>query len=111
MTDADSPLTPNNERGCQHSDDQSKDVQQDDVQNDAAIGSVLRTSLWVLIILGLPVIGLLAYLNIRKSATEPAQVEIEAPEGRKENDTTLPVTNMTNMPASAGIDSSHHAGK
>lgn len=111
MTDADPALPPSDEHSDEHSDEQADETQQEDVQDDAAISTAMRASLWVLIVLGIPIIGLLVVLNLRKPDAETVQVEMEAPEGRKKNDTVLPVITMTDVTASAGIDFSHYAGK
>ena len=45
----------------------SEHHEDDDVQNDAVIASAFRASLIVIMLLGLPVIGFLIYLNIEKA--------------------------------------------
>ena len=43
--------------------DENQHDDEEDVQNDAVIASALRASLIVFMLLGLPVIGFLIYLN------------------------------------------------
>ncbi|MEM0926291.1 MAG: VCBS repeat-containing protein [Planctomycetota bacterium] len=83
----------------------------DDVQNDQVIESALRKSLIFVIVLLLPVIGLLAFLNLRKTDEEVVEVEMEAPEGRVIDEQRLPSVPLTDVTQESGISFRHHAGK
>ena len=83
----------------------------DDVQNDAIIASALRASLIVLMILGLPVIGVLAYLNLNKKEQQATETEVTLPEVRSLNETTLPKIALVNVTQQSGVDFVHESGR
>ena len=84
---------------------------EDDVQNDLVIESAIRKSLIFFIILGIPVIGVLIYLNFRKYKEETVEIEPEAPQGRFIDETTLPSVPLLDVTMQSGIDFIHHTGK
>ncbi len=53
-------------------------------EQSALFASALRTSLIVIMLLGLPLIGFLVYLNIKKTHTPPAEINTPLPEGGNE---------------------------
>ena len=71
-------------------DDQARYVE-DDVQDDAVIASAFRASLIVILLLGLPVIGVLVYLNIDKKQEVSTEVEVTTPDIREVNEEEIPV--------------------
>ncbi|QDT02906.1 hypothetical protein K227x_12850 [Rubripirellula lacrimiformis] len=68
MTDTEPPNTP--PQAPEHS---------DGVQNAAVIASALRTSLIVMMLMGLPLIGVLIYLNLNRQTPRPTEVEVTLP--------------------------------
>ena len=71
-------------------DDQARYVE-DDVQDDAVIASAFRVSLIVILLLGLPVIGVLVYLNFDKKQEVSTEVEVTTPDIREVNEEEIPV--------------------
>ncbi|MDB4654124.1 hypothetical protein OAE54_01170, partial [bacterium] len=55
----------------------------DDVQNDAVIASALRASLVVFMILGIPVIAALVYLNMGVRQEDSTESEVTLPKQRE----------------------------
>lgn len=70
--------------------DQPTSEPDDDIQNDTVIASALRTSLIVLMLMGIPVIGILVFLNLRKSKAESTEVEVTLPEVRTTTEQMVP---------------------
>lgn len=84
----------------------------EDVQNDEIIGAAVRTSLIVLMLMGLPVIGGLIYLNLTRVKPETIQSELTAPTTRRVGLIKPPSIPLTEISASeSGIDFVHNAGK
>ncbi len=83
----------------------------EDVQNDAVIEAALRKSLIFIIFLLLPIIGVLAFLILRKDSEERVEIEMEAPAARQVDATALPAIPLVDVTAASGIDFRHHAGK
>ena len=91
-------------------DDQARYVE-DDVQDDAVIASAFRASLIVILLLGLPVIGVLVYLNIDKKQEVSTEVEVTTPDIREVNEEEIPVVAMTSVTKSSGIEFTHESGR
>ncbi len=91
--------------------EETREEHEEDVQNDAVIGSALRGSLLVIVILGLPVIGLLVYLNIEKAKHESTEVEVTLPEVRQSNERPMPSLPMVDVTAESGINFVHETGR
>jgi len=91
-----------------HEDDS---IDEDDVQNDAVIASAFRASLLVIILLGLPVIGFLIYLNLNQKRQESTEVEVTLPDVRQSNEQEIPTLLMTNMEDSSGVGFRHESGR
>ncbi|QDV46238.1 hypothetical protein Enr13x_61470 [Stieleria neptunia] len=60
------------------------------VQNDAANKSVLRKFLLFIIVMMLPIIGMLTYLNLRKEDRPAIERQREVQADRQVDQTTLP---------------------
>ncbi|MEL6105294.1 MAG: CRTAC1 family protein [Planctomycetota bacterium] len=88
-----------------------EELEEDDVQDDAAIEKALRISLIVFIVAALPIIGLLVYLNLQPEGVESQETEMEAPTDRVVNEAALPVIELTNVTNESGVDFVHYAGK
>ncbi len=97
----------------QHVSNNSMDEdQEEDVQNDAVIASALRTSLIVLMLLGIPVIGVLIYLNVNKARQERVEVEeVTLPGLRETEEEKIPELTMTDVTAQSGIQFMHQTGR
>lgn len=91
--------------------DENQHDDEEDVQNDAVIASALRASLIVFMLLGLPVIGFLIYLNISDPQEGATEAEVTPPQQRQENEQAIPPLVMENVAASAGIDFMHESGR
>jgi hypothetical protein len=91
--------------------DQNSDQHDDDVQNDAVIGNAFRASLLVFVILALPVIALLVYLNIEKAVEAPTEFEVTPPEQRQSNEQPIPSLPMVNVTVQSGIEFVHETGR
>ena len=91
--------------------DENQHDDEEDVQNDAVIASALRASLIVFMLLGLPVIGFLIYLNISDPEEGATEAEVTPPQQRQENEQAIPPLVMENVAASAGIDFMHESGR
>ncbi|QDT59663.1 ASPIC and UnbV [Stieleria bergensis] len=84
---------------------------EEDVQNDAVIGSALRNSLIVFCVAMFPIMIFLIYLNVTKKDDQTVEVEPQAPEARVIDDESLPTIQMTDVTAESGVQFKHHAGK
>lgn len=84
---------------------------EEDVQNDAVIASALRASLIVFMLLGIPVIGFLIYLNLSVPEEGATESEVIPPQQRQENEQAIPLLSMKSVGASAGIDFRHESGR
>ncbi|MGI9472566.1 MAG: CRTAC1 family protein [Rubripirellula sp.] len=84
---------------------------EEDVQNDAVIASAFRASLIVIMLLGLPIIGFLIYLNIEKAKEQSTEVDVTLPETRQSNEQSMPSLAMTEMRDSSGIAFDHESGR
>ena len=82
-------------------DDQARYVE-DDVQDDAVIASAFRASLIVILLLGLPVIGVLVYLNIDKKQEVSTEVEVTTPDIREVNEEEIPVVARWGVQTASG---------
>ena len=84
---------------------------EEDVQNDAVIASAFRASLLVIMLLCMPLIAVLVYVNIRKTKERSTEVEVTLPDERQGNEQAIPQLVMTNMVASSGVDFVHESGR
>ena len=91
--------------------DRQPDGQHEDVENDAVIGSAFRASLIAFIFLAMPVVGILAYLNIRKVKQQNVEVKVTNPETRATEDNDIPQLTLTDVTAAAGIEFKHESGR
>ncbi|MDA8745308.1 CRTAC1 family protein [Rubripirellula amarantea] len=83
----------------------------DDAQNDDIIGKAFRGSLIVIMLMGLPLIGWLVYLNINRKIEQSTEVEVTLPETRNLDEFTLPQVELVNTTEDAGIDFVHESGR
>ena len=83
----------------------------DDVQNDAVIASAFRASLIVIMLLGVPVIGFLIYLNIEKAKERSTEVAVTLPETRQSNEQQMPSLAMKDVVDLSGISFAHESGR
>ena len=82
----------------------------DDVENDDVIATAVRGSLLFLMALGLPLIGVLVYLNMRPKPVDQTLTIAPSPTPRRV-DTSLPSIRMTPMDrVTTGIDFVHRNG-
>lgn len=84
---------------------------EEDVQNDAVIASAFRASLLVIMLLCMPLIAVLVYVNIRKTKERSTEVEVTLPDERQDNEQAIPQLVMTNMVAFSGVDFVHESGR
>ncbi|TWU59105.1 ASPIC and UnbV [Rubripirellula tenax] len=87
------------------------DEPHEDVQNDAVIASALRTSLIVIMLMGLPVIGILIYLNVNKKKAQSTEVEVTLPEVREATEQAIPLLPLTDVTSQSGVDFVHQSGR
>ncbi len=84
----------------------------DDIQNDAVIGQAFRGSLIALMLLGIPVIGLLLYLNLSKGKEKRVEVqEVTIPEVRQTDEDVIPELPMVDVTKQSGIRFQHETGR
>ena len=84
----------------------------DDVENDAVIGSAFRASLVVIMLLGLPVIGYLIYLNLSKEkATKTVVEEVLDPTVRDVSENEVPALFLADVSDSCGVQFKHETGR
>ena len=83
----------------------------EDVENDVVIAMALRASLLVFVIGALPVIGILAFLNINKRAEKKQEFEVETPTVRVANEEAIPNLPLVNVTKASGIDFTHETGR
>ena len=102
MTDVEKATTDVEENDAHHD---------EDVENDAVIGSAFRASLIVLIFALLPVIGWLIYLNAKKSHESAVEFETQAPEVRQSNEQPVPRLPMAVVTDQSGVDFVHETGR
>ncbi|QDV86705.1 CRTAC1 family protein [Planctomycetes bacterium TBK1r] len=86
-------------------------AEDEDVQNDAVIESAFRKSLIFIIVMMLPIIGMLAFLNLRQKDRKAIEIQPEAPEGRQVDQATLPQIPLVEVTQASGVDFKHYAGK
>ncbi|WP_372896362.1 CRTAC1 family protein [Stieleria sp.] len=86
-------------------------AEDEDVQNDAVIESAFRKSLIFIIVMMLPIIGMLAFLNLRQKDRKAIEIQPEAPEGRQVDQATLPQIPLVDVTQASGVDFKHYAGK
>lgn len=91
--------------------DPQSETEDDDVQNDAVIATALRASLIVLMIMGLPLIGFLVYLNLKKVKEEQQEFTVDVPTVREANQQVMPQLTLSDVTADAGIDFVHETGR
>lgn len=83
-----------------------------DVVNDEVIGAAFRTSLIVLMLMGIPVIGVLLYLNWSKTPAAAVESEVALPTVRQTDLESIPSIPLAPVAADqTGIDFVHQAGK
>ena len=83
----------------------------EDVQDDAIIAAAFRTSLLVLMLMGLPVIGWLIYLNINQQQEQATEAEVLLPTEREADRTVVPRITLVNVTEESGVDFVHQSGK
>ncbi|WP_404308527.1 CRTAC1 family protein [Neorhodopirellula lusitana] len=86
-------------------------VADEDVENDAVIGSALRGSMIVLAAVCLPVGVVLAYLSLNKPIEESTETAVTLPEVRQVNEATIPSLLLSDVTEESGIDFSHESGR
>ncbi|MDC0295512.1 CRTAC1 family protein, partial [bacterium] len=93
--------------------DEKSEIENDDqdVENDAVIGSALRASLLVFVILAFPVILILLYLVVRQEEQASTEVEVKLPEIREVNEQPPPSLPLADVTKASGIRFSHESGK
>ncbi|NND98228.1 MAG: CRTAC1 family protein [Pirellulaceae bacterium] len=88
------------------------DTEDQDIENDAVIGNAFRASLLVFIFLAMPVIGLLAYMNLRNTDEERQEVEqVTNPEIRDVQQDKIPMLPLTDVTGSSGVEFKHESGR
>ncbi|MEM1068602.1 MAG: CRTAC1 family protein [Planctomycetota bacterium] len=92
----------------EHNDPEQRD---EDVQNDAVIGRAFRASLVVFVLLAIPVIGILIYLNLEEAETEATEVEVSLPTERVANENPIPQLSLTPVTLDCGVDFIHETGR
>ena len=82
-----------------------------DIENDAVIGSALRASLLVFIILAFPVILILLWLVFQKEEQESTETTVTLPEVRQSNEQPPPQLPLVDVTEESGIQFVHESGK
>ena len=82
-----------------------------DIENDAVIGSALRASLLVFIILAFPVILILLWLVFQKEEQESTETTVTLPEMRQSNEQPPPQLPLVDVTEESGIQFVHESGK
>ena len=82
-----------------------------DIENDAVIGSALRASLLVFIILAFPVILILLWLVLQKEEQQSTETTVTLPEVRQSNDQPPPQLPLVDVTEESGIQFVHESGK
>ena len=94
-----------NPNDLEHQDDE-------DVQNDEVIGQALRKSLIAAMLLGIPVIGVLIYLNVVKKQEQRKEVkEVIVPTIRDIEEDKIPELTLADVTSDSGIDFVHDTGR
>ena len=84
----------------------------EDVQDDAVIGTAFRASLIFAMLMGIPIIGFLIYLNLQKKEVENTEVtEVITPDIREIAEETIPDLKLTDVSEICGIDFQHNSGR
>ncbi len=84
----------------------------EDVQDDAVIGDALRKSLIAFVLLGIPVMGVLVYLNINKTKEKDVEVEeVTLPKERVTDENVIPDLPMVDVTQQSGISFQHETGR
>src|SRR6056297_1169509 len=100
-----------NEMTDPHEDVDPQTIGAEDVQDDAVIGRAFRASLLVIVLAGIPLIGILIYLNVETSVPEAKEVVVDLPEKRQANEQAIPQLPMTKVTAQSGVDFVHESGR
>ncbi len=82
-----------------------------DIENDAVIGSALRASLLVFIILAFPVILILLWMVFQKEEQESTETTVTLPEVRQSNEQPPPQLPLVDVTEESGIQFVHESGK
>ena len=84
----------------------------DDIQNDDAIATAVRRSLYVVLAIGLVAIVVLVVLNVRKPVAESTESAVTLPTVRSVSATAAPPMPLVPVsPRQTGIEFVHHSGK
>ncbi|MGB7323810.1 MAG: CRTAC1 family protein, partial [Rubripirellula sp.] len=65
----------------------------------------------VIMLMGIPVIGVLIYLNLKKVTQESTEIEVTLPEARVAVEQTIPTVSMSDVTTECGIDFVHQSGR
>lgn len=68
-----------------------------DQNNNAVVAGALRTSLIVLMLMGLPLIGFLIYLNVKKARENSIEVPVTLPTTRPPDEQPQPELTTTDL--------------
>ncbi|MDA9776818.1 CRTAC1 family protein [Rubripirellula sp.] len=82
-----------------------------DVENDAVIGTALRASLLVFVILAFPVILILLYFVLQSDEDQSTETAVTLPEVRQSNEEPPPALPMSDVTKVSGIRFVHESGK
>ena len=82
-----------------------------DIENDAVIGSALRTSLIIFVILAFPVILILLYFVLQKEEQRATETNVTLPEIRQSNEEPPPSIPLVDVTKVSGIRFVHESGK
>jgi len=82
-----------------------------DIENDAVIGTALRTSLIIFVVLAFPVILILLYFVLRKEDQQATETVVTLPEIRQSNEEPPPSLPFVDVTKQSGIRFVHESGK
>ena len=88
----------------------SENIDQD-IENDAVIGSALRTSLLVFVIAAFPVILILLFFVFQSEEEQSTETTVTLPDIRQSNEQPPPHLPFIDVTKESGIRFSHESGK
>ncbi len=88
----------------------SENIDQD-IENDAVIGSALRTSLLVFVIAAFPVILILLFFLVQSEEEQSTETTVTLPDIRQSNEQPPPHLPFIDVTKKSGIRFSHESGK
>jgi hypothetical protein len=87
------------------------DLNNDDVQNDEAIGRAFRRSMMVIVVIAMSILAFLIYHRINEPIEQATEVAVTLPQQRQRIEAPIPKLPMVNVTVESGIKFVHQSGR